>query len=306
MAEKLLRQWQMLWINMNKLIIAFVGIAALCVFGACQGKIQNADGPQLAVSIEPQRQILQELAGTSYKVNTVLSRGANPETYDPSTSERLLVDNADIYFTTGVLPFESKLESSTNARVVDTSKGVDFIYGTHNHAHEHGVACDHDDHETPDPHYWTSVSGVRAMASNMAAALVQLMPDSADVINRRLDTFNAGLDSLKNHLDSLLLPHRGETFAVWHPSLSYLARDYGLEQLALGQEGKEMSALSLSRAIDRARADSVKVFFFQQEYDSRQAEPLCRGIGARHVTINPLAFDWKGQLMLVADEIAGP
>ena len=72
------------------------------------------------------------------------------------------------------------------------------------------------------------------------------------------------VNGLKNH----------ELFcnSVWHPSLSYFARDYGLEQISLGTEGKEMSAKSLTEAIDKARDKGVGVFFFQKEYDSRQAE----------------------------------
>lgn len=293
---------------MKRISLAAVSALVLSFCAGCGSGHNDAGRPQLAVSIEPQRQILQELAGPSFEINTVLARGANPETYDPSTGERMLVDNAAIYFKTGALPFEDKLDNSSRAKVVDTSAGIDFIYGTHNHSHGHGhEAGDAHGHAgTPDPHYWSSVSGARTMAANMASALVDMLPDSAAVINERLNAFNDRLDTLQAHLDSILGPHRGEAFAVWHPSLSYFAREYGLEQLALGEEGKEKSALSLSRAIDHARADSVKVFFFQQEYDSRQAETLCNSIGARLVAINPLDFDWQGQLILVADEIARP
>ena len=39
-------------------------------------------------------------------------------------------------------------------------------------------------------------------------------------------------------LDSILRPCRGASFVVWHPSLSYFARDYGLHQIALSPEGR--------------------------------------------------------------------
>lgn len=281
------------------------GAVAMLVVAACAHR-QPSGQKLLAVSIEPQRQVLEQLAGPSFSVTTVLGRGADPETFDPSTAQRVAVDEADMYFATGVLPFEQRLRQSLgdDYDFVDTSEGVKLLYGTHGHGHHH-EGDDHG-HLDADPHYWSSVEGVRTMARNMAKALCDKYPDSADVVNSRLARFSASLDSLDRELAVRLAnaPHR--TFAVWHPSLSYFAKEYGLEQLSLGAEGKELSAKELAAAIDHACADSVTVFFFQPGIDSRQAEVLSEGIGSRLVPVNPLDYDWRGQLILIADEIARP
>ena len=282
-----------------------VGAAAMLVVAACAHR-QPSGQKLLAVSIEPQRQVLEQLAGPSFAVTTVLGRVADPETFDPSTAQRVAVDEADMYFATGVLPFEQRLRQSLgdDYDFVDTSEGVKLLYGTHGHGHHHDG--DGHGHLDADPHYWSSVEGVRAMARNMAKALCVKYPDSADVVNTRFARFTASLDSLDSELAARLAnaPHR--TFAVWHPSLSYFAREYELEQLSLGAEGKELSAKELAEAIDHARADSVTVFFFQPGIDSRQAEVLSESIGSRLVPVNPLDYDWRGQLILIADEIARP
>ena len=59
------------------------------------------------------------------------------------------------------------------------------------------------------------------------------------------------------------------------------------------------------RLVDEAREDSVKILFFQKEYDSRLASTLNESMGTRLVTINPLDYDWDGQIMLIVDELAG-
>lgn len=281
------------------------GAAAMLVVAACAHR-QPSGQKLLAVSIEPQRQVLEQLAGPSFAVTTVLGRGADPETFDPSTAQRVAVDEADMYFATGVLPFEQRLRQSLgdDYDFVDTSEGVKLLYGTHGHSHHHDG--DGHGHLDADPHYWSSVEGVRAMARNMAKALCDKYPDSADVVNTRLTRFTASLDSLDSELAARLANAPHCTFAVWHPSLSYFAKEYGLEQLSLGAEGKELSAKELAEAIDHARADSVTVFFFQPGIDSRQAEVLSESIGSRLVPVNPLDYDWRGQLILIADEIARP
>ncbi len=144
------------------------------------------------------------------------------------------------------------------------------------------------------------------MARNMTAALAQISPDSAGIYSARLSSLLERLDSLNVTLAAELAAAPSRTFAVWHPSLSYFARDYGLEQLAVGQESKEMSARQARNIIDRAKADSVYVFFFQKEFDARQAEAINSEIGSRLVTIDPLDYNLDKQLQIVSDAIAHP
>ena len=81
---------------------------------------------------------------------------------------------------------------------------------------------------------------------------------------------------------------------------------FWLCQRIVSSEGKEATARALQRSVDRAVADSVRVFFFQREFDSRQADAVNRHIGARMVAIDPLGYDWEGQMNLIADELACP
>lgn len=285
-------------------------LAAACVLALSACSRRAADKPLLMVSVEPQRAVLERLVGDEFEVASLLGRGSDPENFEPSMGERLRVDAAEVYFATGVLPFEEHLRESSDTRFADTSEGVEFIYGTHSHAGgEHGHDCD-DDHDhghlgAPDPHYWTSARGAKVIAANMAAVLAKLHPEMADSIRARLNRAVAHYDSLDAALGRRLAPVRSRSFAVWHPSLSYFARDYGMRQLTLGAEGKELSARALGEAISRARADSVAVFFYQEAVDSRQAGAMSAGIGSRLVRINPMAYDWEGQLILAADALAG-
>lgn len=287
----------------GKLIFA----AALALAACSRGGDQR---PVLTVSIEPQRYLLEQLAGPGYAITTLLESGANPETFDPSMSQRVAADKSAVYFAVGTLPFEETVRRSLSegVRWVDTSEGITRLYGTHSHAHEHCDHCDgHHGHEhgEADPHLWTSVANARVMAANMATALTSLNPDSAEVYAQRLAALDSHLAALDADLRARMQGAR-PVFAVWHPSLSYFAADYGLEQLAVGSESKEMSPKRVRDVIDEARANSVRVFFFQQEYDSRQAESINSGIGSRLVTINPLSYDFEGQLKMIADEIARP
>jgi zinc transport system substrate-binding protein len=135
----------------------------------------------------------------------------------------------------------------------------------------------------------------------MLDALIEIDPDGADFYRQRHSRLDSRLDSLDRVLADKLTDIKTRAFAVWHPSLSYFARDYGLTQISVGFENKEMSPRALAEVTDDARQAGVKVLFFQKEYDSRQANSLCGAIGAELVTINPLEYDWEAQLISIAD-----
>ena len=83
---------------------------------------------------------------------------------------------------------------------------------------------------------------------------------------------------------------------MWHPSLSYFARDYGLHQISIEYNGKEASVSHLKEEIDVARASGARVFFYQKEFDTRQITTINEQIGARMVTINPMNYEWEEEM----------
>lgn len=289
--------------------ITLAAAAATLLFG-CSGAKDGAESgkPLLAVSIEPQRQILEELADGRFEVVAAMPAGANPETYDPPMSTRRKISSAKAYFAIGHLPFEDVI--SAGLPTINTSLGISPLYGTHSHgahshAHNHGEAAEHHshDHGEADPHVWTSVRNAKAIAYSMLTQLVSADPAHEEEYRQNFSRMIQRYDSIDAAIAQRLEKASAHSFVVWHPSLSYFARDYGLRQIAVGQESKEMPAGRLKEIIDSARGDSARVFFFQKEYDSRQAESVNREIGTRLVNINPLAYDWEEQLLLVADEL---
>lgn len=288
---------------MNKIILQYISAALLILsaaFSSCAPRTESK--PVITVSIQPQKYFLEKIAGDKWEVKCLLSNGANPETYDPSMTHLLNLETSKAYFRMGNIPFESAIinkvhNNNPGLRIYNNSDGIDVITGTHSHGDiEHADA--------PDPHTWTSVKNARIIAGNMYDAMVDLDPDNKNKYSRNYRNLMASLDSLDSSLDSLLSPHRGEAFVVWHPSLSYFARDYGLRQISLSPEGKEASVNMMQEAVDSAKASGAGILFFQKEIDSRQAETANEQIGAKLVNINPLSYNWDKEIKQIANAIA--
>lgn len=288
-----------------RICAAMIGCLCATTFSCKKHAVDSR--PVIAVSINPQRYLIEQIAGDDFVIETVLPHGENPETFDPSMSVRKAVEDADIYFTTGYLAFEGNLlfNNKNTTKFIDTSVGIEPVYGTHDHVTGNKLFLTGEGQKraSADPHIWTSVKNAKVMVTNMTRALVELNPDHAEEYQRRSERYLAHLDSLDNAIAAELDTIPGRSFIVWHPSLSYFARDYNLDQISVGHETKEPSAGGLRQVVDSARKDSVKVFFYQESLDSRTAEALGASIGATMHIIDPLAYDWESTLTNVVSAL---
>ncbi len=289
--------------------------------------------PQVTVSILPQKYIVDRIAGDRVEVRALLSAGANPENYEPGMAHMMNLERSKLYLRMGNLAFEDAIIEKIKLQrpdlmIADMSEGVDLISGTHgDQAHSSSIPPpmppapphDDDDHEeidahhhhhdhahSVDPHVWSSTVNARIMAANALKALCDVDPSGRKVYQQNYNRFISHLDSLDTQIKGMLGSARQPvSFIIWHPSLSYFSRDFGLRQISLSPEGKELPVSQLKAYVDSARAAGSAVLLLQRDFDTRQAEVLNREIGAKIVYINPLNEDWEGEILHTVRAITG-
>ena len=79
---------------------------------------------------------------------------------------------------------------------------------------------------------------------------------------------------------------------VFHPAWTYFAREYGLEQIAVEEDGKEPTLRSMEALINQAKKSGIKVIFASPEFDTKSAEVIASEIGGEVVLISPLPQDY--------------
>jgi zinc transport system substrate-binding protein len=255
-------------------------LAALLAAGA----LAAAERPMVVVSVAPQRGIVERLAGASVDLLTLIPTGSDVETYAPSAQQAARLEHAALVFWVGhpAVPLEARLLAPWLAR----RPGVPRVaLVDHDPAGSGGEPA-----RRGDPHLWTSPRVVRGAAAELTEALARLLPDEATAIRARGAAFDAEIAALDTRLTARLAG--GGRFLVDHPSLGYLARDYGLEQRALEQDGKEPTPKQLARLVAWARSAGVRVVLAQRGASRRGAELLARETGAELLEVDPLAPDW--------------
>ena len=282
---------------MKKLIY----ILTLFILSACGNTTQKSEKPILTVTLEPLRYFTEAIAGDNYEVVSMVPKGSSPESYDPTPQQLVNLSKSQAYFRIGYIGFEQawmkKLEANCpNMKVYDTSKGIDLI---RDKGHWHG---DHFHEGGVEPHVWNSTQNALIIADNIYQALCELDSTHQEDYQKRLDVLKQIIRQTDANVRTLL-ENADSTFLIYHPALSYFARDYGLKQVSIEEGGKEPSPAQLKALIETCRNENVHTIFVQQEFDQRNAQLIAHELGVNIVSINPLSYDWVKEMIRIAEAL---
>lgn len=273
-------------------------LTLLILLSACGNPSQKADKPVLTVTLEPLRYLTEALSGNDFQVVSMVPKGSSPESYDPTPQQLVNLSRSQAYLRIGYIGFEQawmkKLEANCpDMKVFDTSKGIDLIRGE---GHWHG---DHFHEGGVEPHIWNSTRNAAIIAENICKALCELNPTHQEAYQQRLDSLKQIIMQTDKEIRTLL-QEADSTFLIYHPALSYFARDYGLKQISIEEGGKEPSPAQLKVLIETTRKENTHVIFVQQEFDQRNAQLIANELGVNIVSINPLSYDWAEEMIRIA------
>ena len=252
---------------------------------SCRTMSQGDGKDRIYVTINPLRSIAEELTCGDFEVEVLVPRGASPETFEPSAQQIAALNDANLVFKVGLIDFEQSMMANINnkQRVIDLSQGIEPLKGCCSHGHKHHT-------HGIDPHIWCAPRTLTTMVKNMHAALKERYTDST-----KYDIAAEAILSLLSNLDKECaenIESSGvQSIMIYHPAYTYLARDYGIEQIAIEQEGKEPTPKQLRTLIDKARSQNIGIIFHQPQYNANKLSAIATESGAEIVVTDPLADD---------------
>ncbi len=261
------------------------------------GMAESNAKPTVTVTIPPYQYFVEKIAGDKVDVNVMVSNGNNPETYEPNAQQMMELSNSALYLKVGSIGFEQtwmkKLQDNApDMKMIDTSVGITPA-------------------KTPggniDPHVWMSCKNARIISSNIFKALCQLEPENKTFFQKNYQQLLSSID----RQDSIIRksfkdnPEMVRKFVIYHPILTYFARDYQLEQLAIEEEGREPSAAQLKSLIERARKQKIRYCLIQAEFANRNTTTFIKESQTKAMDINPLQADWANAMKEVSLAVQG-
>ncbi len=263
-------------------------------------RFENKDNTGVTVTIEPVKYFIDRLTSQKIKVNVMVPVGASPATYSPAPDQLMQLSSSKLYVKVGHLGFEEAWmprmeELNPEMDVVNLSRNVSLIRGGE---YVHG---DHVHYGGSDPHIWTSPAVVMTFLPDLKKGLITSFPEHRVLIEENYTALLQDVKEMHNAFSDLASRVVHKKFMIFHPALTYLARDYGLEQISIEYEGKEPSPKKLRELIDVANDENIRLILIQKEFDRRNAEMVKEATGAELRTINPLSYDWVEEMQKIHD-----
>lgn len=274
-----------------------VAIAALVIAVAGCSPPPGRDGAlRVAVSIPPQREIVERVGGEAVALQVLIPPGASPATFTLAPQQLASLIQADQVFIIGV-PFDRTLQRRLDALapdlpVADMAAGVNRV-PIDGHHHDGGT---HHHGEQLDPHVWLDPVRVRELVETTRSVLCRRAPESCPEFTARAEAYTAELVALDATLREMLAPCSGHAVAVFHPAYGYLLRRYQMVQRAIEVEGKDPTPRQLADLVADPEMDRLTAILVQPQFASRSAEAAAAALGVDIVELDPLAADLVANL----------
>jgi len=293
--------------NNFRIRICIIGLVGLLLFGCTTRNSKVIEQKHtVSVSILPQKYLVDRLTDSSFRINVMVPPGTSPEMYEPSPVQMKEVGNSVVYFAVGPLEFESTIlprikELNPNIKFVNLSDGINLLEG---HRHREIMGEEDHHHINYDPHIWTSTAEFKKMAENTCKVLCEVFPEKKELFQGNLSKLNQDIDNLDLRIKKMIENAKTKDFLIYHPALTYFSKEYGLNQIAIEEDGKNPSAQKLTVLLSLAKKEGINTVFIQSQFDSHNAEMVAMELGGEIVKIDPLGYDWLKNMNDMVDKLA--
>lgn len=253
----------------------------------------TAARPNVVVSIHPLFDIVRQIAGDDAVVVRVLAPGASPHTFDPTPRDVARIAAADLIVMNGALDLwlRNLVEASGARADVVELIAFDGVRAALADGFPDLVARDAAGAVFGfNPHVWLDPLVMAAAVPDLARALADVDPASADRYLARAAVLVADLSALHAELATALAPLAGAPFVPFHDAWPYFAARYGLDLIVEIEPfpGREPSPAYLRMALALIRGSGAQVIFSEAQLERRPAEVVAAEAGVALAEIDPL------------------
>lgn len=277
-----------------------------------ESTLNSNDKTNVLVSILPQKELVKNIGGEFVTVTELVHPGESPVTYSLTAQDLIAIEESDVYFRIGHIPFEKanvgKIESTNpDLLIVQISEETPLRYFGEDdaHGHEHDESEHEDEHgsDTIDPHLWLSIDNMIIHANSIAKTLSDIDPENAQSYEKNALAYTNELKGLKKEIAQSLSKLTNKNLLVFHPAWGYLADEHGLTQIAIEHDGNDPTAEQLSAIIDHAREDNINVIFVQSQFSTAAAENIAETLNIPVVQIDPLAESYIDNMKIISQKL---
>lgn len=270
-------------------------IGAMLALTACAPAGEPSDGADERVAIVASTTVLadlvQQVGGDRVAVSSLVPKGGEVHTFDPTPSDLRAVADADLVVMNGLgldeWVADVVADSGSTATVVELAEdlpGASYIDADdEDHGEEPGgeagEATEEDAHgHGPNPHLWLDVAYARGYVERITAALEAVDPARADAYGAAAEAYDARLAELDGWARDRLaaIPEADRRIVSFHEALPYLARAYGLTIVGtiVDAPGQDPSAGEIATLVEAIRSSGARAVFGEVQFSPELVETV--------------------------------
>ncbi len=252
----------------------------------------------VVVTISPEKYFVEQIGRELVDVSCLMPAEADPHTYEPKPGDLIRLNHSDIYIAMGTLSMERKwiprfVKMFPKLRIVSLFEGISALYGLQNNL----MAP-----EGFDPHIWLSPSLVMLESRVIYSELNRLLTGKQKaILKKNYELWIKRLADLDIKLMDKFHKFPKAVFLTYHPAWTYFARSYGLIQISIEREGKKPGPGELMNISKKVKKNNIKTIFVHSNPPPLAARNLASMMNLSIKVINPLAIDWEGNMIRVAE-----
>jgi zinc transport system substrate-binding protein len=246
---------------------------------------------RIETSVFPLKEFASSVAGERGDVRLLLPPGAGVHTWQPRAGDLIRLAECDLFIYVGaeLEPWVPDIKRGLAGRKIETLeavRGLELIREPEDREHGHSE----EGHGAFDPHVWLDLDLAGHIVDLIRDRLTEIDPEGGPAYKRNAAAFRERLRILDNKFKTELGSCPRKTFILaGHAAFGYLARRYGLEQIALYglSPDSQPTPGRLIDVIGLAREKGIKVIFFETAASPDVAKALSRELGATTLVLNP-------------------
>lgn len=219
----------------------------------------------------------QNVAGEKLVVESITRIGAEIHGYEPTPSDIVKAQNADLILYNGMNLerwFEQFLGNVKDVPSVVLTEGIEPI-----------AIADGPYTDKPNPHAWMSPRNALVYVENIRQAFVELDPDNAQYYNANAAAYSEQLKAIDRQLASDLeqVPANQRFLVSCEGAFSYLARDYGMEEIYMWPINAEQqfTPKQVQTVIKEVKTNNVPTIFCESTVNDKGQKQVAQATGAR-------------------------
>jgi len=158
--------------------------------------------------------------------------------------------------------------------------------------HHEGGETEHEHHHSgTNPHLFASPRMAAQLTDAIAAGLAKVDPDGAELYKKNAATYAERMNKLAQEFAALGKTLKNNRIVTQHGVFDYLARDTGLEVVAVVQAhaGQEPSAAEILDIVKTVRDKKAGAVFTEPQYPAKVGQTIAKEAGIPCAILDPVA-----------------